>query len=186
MPFIIYGSMGVPFIFFFFCIISNIDFHILLYNLQYTADLDWSFDLISSENILTEKEFNIDYMYDPVKEAVSQNQAGASNSSGGGPSQPQGGGNGSGPSQPQGGWITDTTRLADHLTRYKGGAIWNARIETVDNTGYVSPEVNYMNRIWANVKTEHPEFIQNHTFGSQRITKTLLNQIYSLNKNYPK
>jgi len=165
----------------------------------------WSFDFISIDNLLTEKEFNIDHMYDPVKDAASQNSAGPSNSNGpsqpqgggndGGSSQPQGGGNG-GPSQPQGsgsggtsqaqgGGITDTRRLADHLSQYRGGVIWNARIETYDDI-FVSPEDKDFNRIWVNVKTEHPEFIQNHRFGSQKITKTLLNQIYSLNKNYPR
>jgi hypothetical protein len=131
--------MGIVFFYLFFICIFNIDYNILLYNLEYTIVLDCYFYITSSEDILTENRF-IDYMYDPVKEAAA-NQNEASNSRGNS-SQSQGGENNSGNPQAQkeknypdssqsaNGEITDTTRLADHLSKFKGSGIYTARIET--------------------------------------------------------
>jgi hypothetical protein len=44
------------------------------------------------------------------------------------------------------------------------------------------------NRTWGHIRTEHPEFVNTQQYNSESsvIDRSLLNNIYSLNKNYPK
>jgi len=126
--------------------------------------------------------------YDPVREAAAQNAAAqnaAENYTGEGSSQPQGGGN---PSADGMNSDTDTKRLADYLSECpRGNSVYNCGLEQSRTTILTTPRRVYLSRIWAHVKAEHPEFANNYQYGSNTtiINDTLINNIYSLNKNYP-
>jgi len=158
------------------CFICSLDFNSFLANLDTISQLDWSFD--SSLN------------YDPVREAAAQNaEAGTSSShttsTGGGPSQPQGGEN---PSADGVNRDTDTKRLGDYLSECpQGNSVYNCGLENGSRTINTTPQKLYLSRIWAHVKAEHPEFANNYIHGGNTtvIDDTLINNIYSLKKNYP-
>jgi hypothetical protein len=177
-------------------IIISLDLNSFLYNLNTVSLFDESFDS------------SLNYGYDPVKDAAARNAAeGAgrnaaeiaaqnaasgrsstqTNSSGGGPSQPEGREN---PSVHGTDYIgdTDTRRLADYLN-YECG-----RGNSVENCGLrdhrmqsTTPQKLYLSRIWAHVKAEHPEIADNFGEGVETtvINDALIKNIKNLNKNYP-
>jgi hypothetical protein len=60
-------------------------------------------------------------------------------------------------------------------------------IDRAPNTTVTNPEKVFCSRIWAHVKSEHPEWANNYPYDN-RVTvndATLRSNIYSLNKNYP-
>lgn len=146
-------------------------------NYNYVNELDWPND--SSLN------------YDPVREAAAQNAAaGISDSNrdspGRGSSQPQGGGENSSPTNIE--TDTDTKRLGDYFFQCgKGNSMDNCGLEDGSNHFNTTPQKLFLSRIWAHVKAEHPEFANNYIYDNNTtiINDTLLNNIYSLNKNYP-
>ena len=168
------------------CIISSIDFTSFLININYINQLDSS---------IHDGSYNT--VYDPVREAAAQNTAtgsfndqGSSSGGGGGPS------SGGGPSEPQGDLnsssnkdrITDTSRLGNYLTDKcgDGGAMENYMNPTPNHL-LTTPDRVYCSRIWAHVKSEHPEWTNNYPWDSSVTVNdsTLRSNIYSLNKNYP-
>jgi hypothetical protein len=162
------------------CCICSLDLNYFLANFDTISQLYWSFDQTLN--------------YDPVREAALQNLVVAetngshTNSSWGGPSQPQGGG-GENPSTGGMNSDTDTKRLADYLCQCrKGISLYTCGVEDTQNTVITSPERLYFSRIWSHVRTEYPEFAYGypHTRGTTPNTDTLINNIYSLNKNYPR
>lgn len=119
-----------------------------------------------------------------MRDAIAQNtQSGLSNdtsSTGGGP-QPQGGSNHSVDYRDN---DTDTRRLGDYLSKCaEGNSVSNCKLEG-PNT-HSTPQTAFLSRIWAHVKAEHPEITNNSEFSSSVVTTKLINDIYSLNKNYP-
>jgi hypothetical protein len=155
------------------CFISCIDISTFFANFDTISQLDWSYDLSSS--------------YDPVKDAIAQNaEAGTSssntNSTGGDP-QPQGGQDHSADNRNN---DTDTKRLGDYLSKCgEGNSVSNCNLE--GSNPHSTPQTLFLSRIWAHVKAEHPEFANNYPYNPNTtvVNSTLLNNIYSLNKNYP-
>jgi hypothetical protein len=115
-----------------------------LVNLDAVSQLHWSFD--SSLNIeLSDPEYYTS-KYDPVREAAAQNAETSSshtNSTKGGPSQPQGGENPSIDSIRQ---DTDTKYLADYLSLSKGNSVYNCGLERKSIVA-TTPQKIYLSRI---------------------------------------
>ena len=86
---------------------------------------------------------------------------------------------------------TDTRRLANYLSDNQGKNMSDAKIEP--KIPYTAVPNNYYSRIWAHVKTEHPEFLTSPPVGASSaiyhnhvtpIDYSLLDKLYGLNKNY--
>jgi hypothetical protein len=157
-----------------FSFIYYFDFGSFFISLNTVYQLEWSFD-------------NFSLNFDAVRDAIAQNAAAGitseqGNSSGGGPSQPQADTNSLGQNR-----ITDTTRLHDYLAGCGEGNSLNNCLDKNSNTTFTNPERVFCSRIWAHVKTEHPEFANNYSWDNSTTINdsTLRRNIYGLNKNYP-
>jgi len=199
-----------------FLICYNLDFYSFLANYYSVSQLDWSFDSsFNKEPSFAHPEYYI-LTFDPVREAAADNgrQAEAENARTGSTSRrtnPTGGGpSEGGPSEPQESdrpkrkvrakppvrreypaWFTsDTIRLSNWLSNCANNVPLQAcGLEDRPRMKHTTHEKLEMSRIWAHVKADHPEFL-NNTFYSYNKPATVNNQwlrnnIHNLNKNYP-
>lgn len=142
----------------------NLNMLEILSYLEVIPELNWSFNDTLNASSGTK--------YDPVRDIILDSTH--SGSSGGG-------GIGSACQD------TDTTHLANFLEVYKDYTVRDARLEGHYPSYDPSTELARANRTWAHVRGEHPEFINTRQYNSKSsfIDNNLLNNIRSLNKNYP-
>nr|YP_009945030.1 hypothetical protein [Monilinia laxa]QOE17394.1 hypothetical protein [Monilinia laxa] len=143
----------------------NLNMLEILSYLEVIPELSWSFNDTLNASSGTK--------YDPVRDInLDSTHSGSS-----------GGGGGIGSACQD----TDTTHLANFLEVYKDNTVRDARLERHYPSYDPSTELGRANRTWAHVRGEHPEFINTQQYNSKSsfIDNNLLNNIRSLNKNYP-
>lgn len=181
---ILYNPVSLVFIVFLLYLIINIDSDILCTNMLYMTELDLSLNIFSNKDMV-----DVDIVhasgYDAVKDAAATNSGDRyTYESRGGPGHPQGGSEAPYIGQDD----YDTTKLADHLEKFKGDRLRTTGVAPLiasftDPNLYKNSDKN-LTRIYLHVRKEHPGFFFKNP-ASTTVDDKLVNLVRNLIKNYP-